>query len=189
MVAMTATAKAAHFELQQASVLSRLLLVLALWSTTGSAWADGVVTGRVVGLADGDTITVLDQQYMQHKVRFAGIDAPEKAQAFGNRAKSHLAMLVMGQPVNVEWHKKDRYGRIVGIVRVNGRDAGLEQVRAGMAWHYSAYSKEQSPEDRAAYSAAQDDARVARRGLWVDKSPQPPWDFRASKRSAQTSLQ
>lgn len=142
----------------------------------------------MVGLADGDTITVLDYRYTQHKVRVAGIDAPEKGQAFGNRAKAQLAILVMGKPVDVQWRKKDRYGRIVGVVRVNGTDVGFEQVRAGMAWHYKAYSKEQSPEDRATYSAAEDEARLARRGLWADKSPQPPWDYRAAKRPPQPSL-
>jgi endonuclease YncB( thermonuclease family) len=184
MVATTATQRTAQFTLQQFWALGRVLLAICLWSTTVLAWADGVLAGRVVGLADGDTITVLDYQYVQHKVRVAGIDAPEKGQAFGNRSKSHLAMLVMGKPVDVEWSKKDRYGRIVGLVRVNGSDAGFEQVRAGMAWHYKAYSKEQSSEDRAAYSAAEDDARLAYRGLWADKSPQPPWDYRASKRSS-----
>lgn len=107
-----------------------------------AAVADSVLAGRVVGLADGDTITVLDTSLVQHKVRVAGIDAPEKGQPYGNRSKGSLSSLVMGKSVQVQWHKKDRYGRVVGQVSVGGVDAGLEQVRSGMAWHYRAYAKE-----------------------------------------------
>jgi endonuclease YncB( thermonuclease family) len=100
----------------------------------------------------------------------------------GSRSRAHQASLVMGKTVDVEWHKTDRYGRIVGLVRVQNVDAGLEQVRSGMAWHYKAYSKEQQASDRQTYAAAEDEAR-AKRGLWTDFLPQPPWEYRAKKRS------
>ncbi len=88
----------------------------------------------VVHVADGDTITVLDAGKVQHKVRLAGIDAPEKAQPFGQRSRESLEDLVAGRTVIVETHKKDRYGRYVGKVILNSRDVNLEQIRRGMAW-------------------------------------------------------
>lgn len=172
--------------MQKLTFYTRSSLAGLLFVVGCNAWAGDVLAGRVVGLADGDTITVLDDHFTQHKVRVAGIDAPEKGQPFGNRSKANLSMLVMGKPVRVEWNKKDRYGRIVGVVRVNGTDAGLEQVRAGMAWHYKAYVKEQPAQDQASYAAAEDDARESRRGLWADKTPLAPWDYRAAKRSQHT---
>lgn len=111
-----------------------------------SAFADQL-TGRVVSIADGDTVTVLDGSNQQHKIRLAGIDAPEKKQPYGELAKQHLASLVFNRQVIVEWDKTDRYQRIVGKVLVNGNDANLEQLKAGMAWWYEKYRKEQSPVD------------------------------------------
>jgi len=117
------------------------------------AWAD--FTGEVVGVADGDTITVLDATKVQHKVRLTGIDAPEKKQPFGNRSKQSLSDMVFNKTVTVETDKRDRYGRELGKVLAGGQDANLEQVRAGMAWHYKAYERTQSATDRqpACYSA------------------------------------
>ncbi|MEO8655338.1 MAG: thermonuclease family protein [Ramlibacter sp.] len=132
----------------------------------------------MVGVADGDTITVLDGQRQQHKIRLAGIDAPEKRQDFGNRAKQSLSALAYRQQVIVETGKTDRYGRLISKVIVNGHDVNLEQVRRGMAWHYKAYEREQVPADRGAYTAAEDAARASRAGLWAMPSPIPPWEFR-----------
>lgn len=86
------------------------------------------LVGRVVKITDGDTVTVLDARQTQHKVRLAGIDAPESKQS-----KEHLSSLLAGQQVEVDWHKHDRYGRIVGRIITNGRDVNLAQVRAGLA--------------------------------------------------------
>jgi endonuclease YncB( thermonuclease family) len=144
------------------------------------------LTGEVVGLSDGDTVTVLDASNSQHKVRLAGIDAPEKQQPFGDRARQNLASLVFRQPVTVEWEKTDRYGRLVGKVVVEGVDVGLAQVRAGLAWHYTAYAKEQALQDQKAYSEAEHGARADRRGLWQQPQPVAPWDFRKAKRLAGT---
>lgn len=165
------------------SALLTLGSALVLFAGAAPAcYAGPPLTGRVIGLADGDTITVLDSSHVQHKVRVAGIDAPEKGQPFGKRSKAHLSLLVMGKTVHVEGHKKDRYGRVVGMVKVADSDAGLEQVRAGMAWHYKLYSDEQRPHERAAYAEAENEARTLRRGLWADKLPQAPWDYRAAQR-------
>lgn len=134
--------------------------------------------GRVVAIADGDTVTVLDSNNTQHKIRLMGIDAPEKKQAFGQRSKENLSDLVFNKQVIVEYSKKDRYGRTIGKILVSGVDANLEQIKAGMAWHYKQYQKEQTPSDRALYSDAEDRARAGNVGLWADSDPTPPWEFR-----------
>ena len=139
------------------------------------------ITGQVVGVTDGDTITVLDADKIQHKIRLAGIDAPEKKQAFGNRSKESLSDMVFDKTVNVETEKRDRYGRQIGKVLVNGQDVNLVQVERGMAWFYRQYQREQSPNDRKLYEAAEDAAKAGKRGLWRDVEPVPPWDFRHGK--------
>ncbi len=151
------------------------LMVAAFLPMTGIA---ATLTGRVVGIQDGDTITVLDASKTQHKIRLAGIDAPESKQAFGTRSKQNLSDLVHNQQVTVEWEKRDRYGRPVGVVLVNGKDTNLEQVRAGMAWWYRQYANEQTPKDRQLYELAENEAIAAKRGLWADKQPVPPWEWR-----------
>lgn len=145
--------------------------------------------GRVVSVADGDTVTVLDNDNQQYKIRIMGIDAPEKRQAFGDRSKQHLSQLVFGKPVAVEWNKHDRYGRIVGKVLVSSAvnctapcpptlDTGLAQISQGLAWHYKKYANDQSPEDRQPYADAEIEARQSKLGLWGDADPVSPWEFR-----------
>jgi endonuclease YncB( thermonuclease family) len=138
-------------------------------------------SGRVVKVEDGDTIVVLDDANRSYKIRLQGIDAPEGGQAFGDRSRQNLADEVFGNQVSVEWAKRDRYGRIVGKVLLYGRDVCLEQIRAGMAWHYKFYQNEQSAEDRKMYADAEEEARMARRGLWVDVDPTAPWEFRRER--------
>jgi endonuclease YncB( thermonuclease family) len=140
--------------------------------------------GRVVGIQDGDTVTVLDASNQQHRIRLAGIDAPEKAQAFGTSAKEHLARLAFGKHADLRCAKRDRYGREVCSLYVAGRDLGLEQVRSGHAWWFREYAREQSLEDRKVFESAENEAREARRGLWRDASPQAPWAWRRQARGA-----
>ena len=137
-----------------------------------------VLSGRVVHLADGDTLTLLDSSNQQHKIRLSGIDAPEHKQAYGDVSKKHLADLVAGKTVTVDWHKLDKYQRIVGKVLLGDQDICLEQIKAGMAWHYKKYENEQTPKDRSIYTASEDEAHTAQRGLWKDTNPVPPWDYR-----------
>lgn len=134
--------------------------------------------GRVVGVQDGDTITVLDSSNANHRIRLQGIDAPENGQAFGSRSGENLSQLVFSKVVTIEWSKHDRYGRIVGKVVFGSQDVCLEQIRAGMAWHYKYYQEEQTPEDRQLYADAEIAARATKSGLWIDPDPIPPWDFR-----------
>lgn len=136
------------------------------------------LTGEVVRVIDGDTVVVLDRDNAQHKVRLAGIDAPERKQAFGEVSKQHLASLVFRKPVTVDWEKRDRYGRIIGKILINDVDAGLRQIVAGVAWHYKHYEKEQAPQDRRDYSVAEDAARLSGVGLWAQPAPVAPWEFR-----------
>lgn len=93
-----------------------------------------------------------------------------------------MSALVFGKDVVVEWSKRDRYGRTIGIVMVNGKDVGLEMLRAGFAWHYKQYQREQSPEDREQYSEAEKSAKSERIGLWLEGEPIPPWEWRRGRR-------
>jgi endonuclease YncB( thermonuclease family) len=137
-----------------------------------------ILRGVVVGVADGDTLTILDAERRQHRIRLAGIDAPERSQAFGRRSQQSLRDLAHGRVAEVQVTKVDRYGRLVGKVVVDERDLCREQLRLGFAWFYADYQNELSPSDRTSYSAAQRDARQAGIGLWADPHPVPPWVFR-----------
>jgi len=161
----------------------RPLLLLAFLSILANGVHAYTLTGRVVGVIDGDTIIVLDAAHQQHKVRLGGIDAPEKSQAFGLRSKQQLSQLVFDRTVAIEGSKLDRYGRLIGKVMVSGTDANLQQVRAGLAWHYKQYANEQSPTDRVLYAQAEEEARDRHIGLWGDGSPQPPWEYRHAGKS------
>lgn len=164
------------------SITKKWAVLALLLLGCSSARAD-TITGKVIAVVDGDTIKVLDAQYFQYKVRLAGIDAPESKQAYGARSKKHLSDLVFGKTVTVEFTKQDRYGRIVGKVLHGKLDLDLQQIEAGLAWHYKQYAKEQSPEDRLRYADAEHRARVARIGLWRDVNPFPPWEWRRGSRS------
>ena len=159
----------------------RITLLFAILITHCLAQAD-TLTGRVVRVTDGDTIVVLDQGNTQHKIRLTGIDAPERKQAFGTKSKEHLSDSVAGKFVVVEYDKRDRYLRILGKVLLSDQDMNLEQIRAGMAWHYKKYQGEQPPSDRELYSEAEIEAKEAKRGLWYDPEPLPPWEYRKLKR-------
>jgi len=150
-----------------------VLLICLQWV----AHAD-VLLGHVVVVSDGDTITVLDDTKQRHVIRLMGIDAPEKAQAFGQKAKQSLSDLVFDRDVSITWFKKDRYGRTVGQVYLDDTDVCLEQIKRGLAWHYKQYEREQSVEDRSRYADAEKEARIARTGLWADSSAIEPSKFR-----------
>jgi endonuclease YncB( thermonuclease family) len=134
-----------------------------------SAWAD--FTGKVVGVADGDSITVLRDRE-QVKVRLVDIDAPEKGQPFGNRSKQALEVLVKGQDVLVVERGQDRYQRTLGRVYRGDLDVNAEQVRQGMAWVHRQYAKD------ASLFQIEAEAKEQKRGLWRDPEPVPPWEWR-----------
>lgn len=157
------------------SIFKVALLCIALGSKTADT---ATLEGKVVGVSDGDTITVLSNGNEQTHVRIMGIDAPEKKQAYGQRSKQSMSECAFGKTVAVEWNKKDRYGRTIGKVIAEGVDCGLSQIELGMAWHYKTYAREQSTADRDAYSNAETNARAKKMGLWFDSNPEAPWTFR-----------
>jgi endonuclease YncB( thermonuclease family) len=156
--------------------MKKLVLVIFLFLST---FANAkTIEGLVVGVSDGDTITVLDQQKNSYKIRLQGIDAPEKKQAFGEKSKQSLHDLVHSKQVRIEYDKEDKYGRIVGKVTVDDVDVCLQQLVLGMAWHYKKYQNEQSVSDRAIYSDSEVKSKSLKLGLWSDDTPMPPWEFR-----------
>jgi endonuclease YncB( thermonuclease family) len=136
------------------------------------------LSGVVVGVADGDTLTLLDDQHVQHRIRLAGTDAPEKGQDFGRVSRRSLHKLAHGQQAIAKTDKTDRYGRAVGKVMVHGQDVSIEQLRRGLAWHYKAYEREQTPQDRLAYGEAENAAKGLQKGFWAMPGAMPPWEYR-----------
>jgi endonuclease YncB( thermonuclease family) len=161
--------------------MCRAISLFALFLVVSVPTFANTLTGKVVKVTDGDTITILTDN-TQHRIRLQGIDAPERKQAFGNASRKHLGSLVAGKTVTVQWDKRDRYRRIVGFVIVDGQDMNLEQLKAGMAWFYRYYQKELSPKKRKLYAQAEDKARADRLGLWQDENPVPPWEWRRMNR-------
>ncbi|WP_246167820.1 thermonuclease family protein [Propionivibrio limicola] len=133
---------------------------------------------RVVGVTDGDTLTCLTEEKQQIKVRLAQIDAPEKAQPFGQRSKQALSDLVFQKDVVLEKETTDKYGRMVAKVLKDGKDVNLEMVRQGMAWVYDQYAHDRE------YFAIQQVAKSSRAGLWSDVDPVRPSDWRHGGGSA-----
>ena len=163
------------------SLLSRFSVAGAICvvaSSTLSATAADTLNGKVVHIADGDTITVLDSSNQQHKVRLWGIDAPERKQPFGTKAKEALGARIHEKQVTVETHGTDKYGRTLGTVFVDGRNVNQEMVSEGMAWWYEQFSKHAKE-----LAEAQENARSAGRGLWADKGPVPPWEWRRAEKA------
>ena len=115
---------------------------------------------------------------IQYIIRLSGIDAPEKKQAFGNKAKQSLSELVFDKDVQITWFKKDRYGRTIGKVEIDNMDICLEQIKRGLAWHYKHYERDQTKEDKLRYSNAENDAKTNNLGLWMNENPIRHSDFR-----------
>lgn len=140
------------------------------------------LSGKVVKVSDGDTITVL-QGTTQHKIRLMGIDAPEKKQPYGNASRETLANAIAGKVVTIDYNKRDRYKRIIGKVIYQDQDMNLRQIQNGMAWHYKQYEREQDVEDRSTYAQAEYLAQRDRLGLWTERNPLAPWAWRKAQRN------
>lgn len=147
------------------------ILFLAVGTTSAGGW---IVDGHVVGISDGDTITVLDSEKTQHKIRFVGIDAPEKGQAFGKRSKQSLSALVFQKGVEASCHKKDRYGREVCAVFIGLRRGARADPR-GHGLALRAISARAADAGAPCLRAGGGERRV---GLWKDAKPMPPWEWR-----------
>ena len=135
------------------------------------------IEGRVVRIADGDTLSVLDTNNQQYKIRFYGIDAPERAQPYGNAARRELARMVEDKQVQLVVKDIDDYDRRVAEIYSDGISINLAMVEAGYAWWYRYHAR-----SRQDLEQAEREAREAGRGLWSDKNPQPPWDWRRENR-------
>lgn len=153
----------------------RLAVLCFLWCSSSCFSA---INGTVVSVADGDTITILTSEKRQVKVRLVEIDAPERGQAFGQRAQQALASLVAGKSVTVNETGTDRYKRVLGFVLVDDINVNYEMVKQGMAWCYTSYLQPNST-----CPGFEKEARSRNVGLWVEKEPTPPWKFRRSARS------
>ena len=160
------------FRLTYLLLLKCIVLMLLVFEVNAE-----VLNGTVVGVSDGDTMTVLDKSNNEHKVRLMGIDAPEKSQSFGKEAKQTLSNYIYKKEVSVEYKKLDKYKRIVGKVTLDGKDICLKMIVDGMAWHYTEYDKEQSKTDRDLYREAEASARNVNIGIWSEKQPVSPWIF------------
>ena len=156
-----------------------LLLVLLLTTTLAEPL---ILQGRVVRVTDGDTVTLLDEHEALHKIRLAGIDAPESAMPYGHQATLYLASLVFGENVEAVTYKQDRYGRTVATLMHGEQDINLAMLQAGLAWHYKHYAKEQPAAQALAYAQAEELARTQNLALWKDSDPCAPWDWRKSRR-------
>jgi endonuclease YncB( thermonuclease family) len=154
-----------------AVVLNTALLIGTLHAQT--------ITGKVVGVADGDTITVLQNQ-TQYKIRLYGIDTPEKGQDFGKRAKQFTSDLVFGKQVRVVQKDVDRYSRVVGMVFIGNVCVNQEIIRAGLGWTYNRYCKADICREWVSMEAK---AKIKKTGLWAHSDPIPPWDYRRGTRS------
>ena len=135
-----------------------------------------VIIGKCTRVSDGDTIHVVTDGNVKFKVRLDRIDAPEKDQPYGKESTAYLTKLIKGRTVRVEWQKKDKYGRVLGIVYLDKTDINLKMVETGSAWHYSYFDK--TP----AYAAAEAAAKEKRLGFWQGETPISPYEWRRAKR-------
>lgn len=160
-----------------------LLLALGIWMSCAAAAAP--LSGRVVGITDGDTIRLLTPDYREYKIRLAEIDAPESGQPFGAKSKRMLSDMIYGKTIEARVNDTDRYGRLVANLRLGNTDINAEMVKLGGAWAYRKYLNNQR------FLIWEDQARQARRGLWGLQADQiqPPWEWRAARRhGGQTGL-
>jgi endonuclease YncB( thermonuclease family) len=152
-------------------------LLVGTMPTLGLAFTMAAFEARVVGIVDGDKLDVLRTDRHAERVRLQGIDAPERGQPYGIQAKQALAELVAGATVTVLPAGRDRAGRLLADLQLpDGRSVTAELVRQGMAWLFRKYSQDPT------LAALEAEARGARRGLWEDRRPVPPWEWRAAQR-------
>lgn len=159
-----------------------LLYLMVCLLFAGLSHAQSTIQGKVVGIADGDTITVL-QNFKQYKIRLYGVDTPEKKQDFGQKAKKFTSDMAFNQQVKVVAYDTDRYGRTVGVVYVDHKCLNQELIKNGFAWVYKRYCKGPFCND---WLQLEHEARENKLGLWIDKNPTPPWDYRKGKSSTTT---
>jgi micrococcal nuclease len=159
---------------------SCVFIVLLVLAFAASSREDEVIFGKIVGVADGDTVTLLESR-TQHTIRLFGIDTPERHQAFGKRAGLFTSERVFGKQVSVIRRDTDRYGRLVGIVYVDGVCLNEALLKNGLAWVYPAYCKIPICVE---WTSLEAKARTDKLGLWSHPDPLPPWEFRRNRRKS-----
>ena len=158
-------------------MLFMLFVVLHVLASVSTA---ALLRGKIVGIVDGDTVTILLPDGAQRLVRLRGIDAPEKEQAFGTKARMFLSDILANKAVVVEYEGFDLDGRVVGSIRFNNHDASLEMLQAGFAWYDKEHAQGLSEIDKTRYQTKEAEAKRATIGLWADNTAQAPWAFRDS---------
>lgn len=160
---------------------SMLTIVVLLVLTASEACRAEQIKGTIVAVTDGDTVTLLNLDHKQIRIRLMGIDAPEKRQPYGNVCRKMLSDLIYTKEVVADYNKADYFGRLIAKLTINGVDVNLRQISKGCAWHYKRYASEQSDKDREAYSAAEVQARKDKIRIWKDANPTAPWTWRRSQ--------
>lgn len=150
-----------------------LLYFFSFWIISSTLYSQ---QGTVIKVKDGDTIVILDDKKQTHTIRIANIDCPEKGQPFSKVAKDFVSNEIFGQPVYVEYLKTDRYGRTIGNVFYDDKSLSEELLKSGLAWHYSYYSKDKK------LASLELEARKKEIGLWSEKNPINPYDWRRRKK-------
>lgn len=150
-------------------ILILLLLIPALLSAK-------TLTGKIVKVTDGDTVVLLDSANTQHKIRLDGIDCPERGQPYGTKATDFVKNIAAGKRANVEWEKKDRYGRILGVLIVDNVNVNKELLRSGLAWHYKHFNTDKE------LAELEQTAKDKKLNIWSDKNPIEPYRWRKGDR-------
>jgi len=158
-------------------IIFKIFFIIVFFNIQNVALASWI-KGTVIGVSDGDTITVLDTKKNNYKIRLDQIDAPELRMPYGFASKKTLSDLIYKKEVSVELHNKDAYNRHVGTVYLGDANINLFMVRSGYAWAYNKYVRE------LLYLEAEKAARLEKRGLWEDsKEPVPPWEWRSQRKN------
>jgi micrococcal nuclease len=145
--------------------------------------SQSIIRGKVISVSDGDTIDVLDQSRNTIRIRLFGVDAPETGQPFSKNAKQFISSQVSGKLVDVIQRDKDRFGRIIGDVMIEGRRLSVDIVAAGLAWHYVQFA----PNDQE-LASAENFSRQSKNGLWSDIRHVPPWEWRKLSKEQRDKL-
>lgn len=156
--------------------MKKILLILLFFVSCSMATKNDTISGKVISVADGDTMTILTADKKQLKIRLSGIDAPEKGQDFGTVARQQLNNLCYGKNVTVESKGEDQYGRVLGVVYVDGLNVNEYMVRNGLAWYYKHFVNDPR------LDSLEQLARKEKVNIWSMKNPISPYEFRKSKR-------
>jgi endonuclease YncB( thermonuclease family) len=158
--------------------VNKLLPIIVFLLISTVALSQSIITGKVVGIADGDTFAILTEGNKQVKIRFYGIDCPESGQDFGNKAKQFTSSLAFSKTVSIQTKDIDRYGRTIGIVTLpDSTILNEELLKAGLAWHYKYYDKSEK------YAALENAAKAKKVGIWSMINQIAPWEFRRPETS------